>query len=346
MTLSNPTTLRIGVVGAGRMGRIHIENLLTMPRVQVTAVCTVVPSEIAWATSVLTAPSALVTADFDTFLALDSVDAVLLVTPTAFHKEQVLKALAAGKHVLCEKPLCGTPADAWEVYSTSLTYPHLKVACAFPRRYGALFVDARARIANGEIGDIISIHSRTTDLYQNDEFLINYIKHSGGIFVDCNIHDIDICLYLLGRDAKPATAYATGTAVVFPQFDQFGDVDDGMGLVSFEDRKTVFSLYGSRDNRHGHHSRTEIIGTKGRLLLNGQPRLLQLDISDENGTRMIGPKSHMEVFAPAFRLELEGFRDWILDDVKPHFDLKDAAKAVSIGFALMESLRENKVAQS
>ncbi|KAK9447329.1 uncharacterized protein V1518DRAFT_421958 [Limtongia smithiae] len=336
--MTAPPVLRIGVAGAGRMGRIHIENILSLSRVTVTAVCTVLPHEIEWAKSVL-GPEGVVTPDYNEFVNLPNVDAVLLVTPTGFHKDQVFGALKAGKHVLCEKPIAGNPADAWAVYYESLKYPNLKVACAFPRRYASVFVEAARRIKNGEIGEVTTLRSQTTDLYQNDEFLINYIKHSGGIFVDCTIHDIDACLYLLGKDVLPTSAYGTGSANLFPQFKEFGDVDDALGLVNLDGDKTVMNVYGSRNNRHGHHTMTEIMGTKGRILINGQPRLLQVDISDETGTRMIGAKSHMELFTEAFKLEIEGFRDWILDGTEAHFNLKDAAKAVSIAYSLMESLR-------
>ncbi|KAK9459574.1 uncharacterized protein V1516DRAFT_680273 [Lipomyces oligophaga] len=333
--------LRIGVVGAGRMGRIHIENLLTISRVEVAAICTVLPHEIEWAKK--TVPNAVVTPDYDEFIVSDLIDAVLLVTPTGFHKEQVLKAIHAGKHVLCEKPLAATPQDAWDIYNESLKYPSLKVACAFPRRYARVYTEAAARIHRGDIGEITTIRSQTTDLYQNDDFFVNYIKNSGGIFVDCTIHDIDACLFLIGQDITPRTAYGVGTARLFPQFLEYGDVDDGIGTITF-DEQTVMTVYGSRNNRHGHHTMTEIMGTKGRILINGQPRLDQIDISDETGTRMVGPSSHMDVFAPAFKLELEAFRDWILDGAKVNFNLKDAAKAVSIGYSLMESLRTKTLA--
>ncbi|KAK9459573.1 uncharacterized protein V1516DRAFT_687311 [Lipomyces oligophaga] len=333
--------LNFGVAGAGRMGSIHIENMMRTPGIKIIAVCTVVPREIEWVKSVF--PDAIVTADFDEFLAVEQLDAVLLVTPTAFHKEQVIKSMHAGKHVICEKPIAATPQDAWEVYHESLKFPELKVACAFPRRYATVYMDAAERIRKGEIGEITTIRSQSADLYQCNEFFLNYIKVSGGIFIDCNIHDIDNCLFLIGRDVHATTAYAVGTTHVFPQFAEWGDVDDGMGIVTFEEQ-LVMNVYGSRNMRHAHHTMTEIIGTKGRILLNGQPRLNQIDISDETGTRMVGATSHMDVFAPAFQREIEGFRDWITIDKKPSFNLKDAAKAVSIAFALTESLREKALA--
>ncbi|KAK7207660.1 oxidoreductase-like protein [Myxozyma melibiosi] len=342
--MTQAKVLRIGVAGAGRMGQIHIQNMLEIRRLKVTAVCSVLKSELKWAEETI-GDGVKTFEDYDSFLASDLFDAVLIVTPSGFHKEQAIKAMRAGKHVFCEKPIAPDAASAWEVYYESLKHPDLKVACGFPRRYAAPYVEARKRIERGDIGDVVTLRSQTTDPYQPGDYIINYIKTSGGIFVDACIHDIDACLFLLGADKVPETAYATGSANVYPMFKDFGDVDDGVGLVTFTSGDTVMSVYGSRINRHAHHSMTEVTGTKGKLVISGQPRQLQLDISDANGTRMEGPQSQMEQLGPAFKQEIEAFRDWILDDVKPNFNLKDAAKAVSIGAALMESLRQKSIAK-
>ncbi|KAK9321576.1 hypothetical protein V1517DRAFT_362727 [Lipomyces orientalis] len=330
--------LRIGVAGAGRMGRIHIMNILEARNLRITAICSVIPVELEWARD--SVPEAELFTSFEEFISKDTFDAVLIVTPNGLHAQQVCTALANRKHVFCEKPISPDAKSAWAVYHESLKYPHLKVACGFPRRYAPAYVAAAQKVRNGEIGDIITLRSQTTDLIMDNDYFVNYIKTSGGIFVDCCIHDIDVCLFLLGKDSLPSHAYATGTTNVFPVFKEFGDVDDGMGLVNFADGKTIINVYGSRDNRHGHHSMTEVIGTKGRILINGQPRLYNIDVSDDSGTRMEGPDTQMEVFEIAFKKEIEAFRDWILEDKQPNFNLKDAAKAVSIGAALMDSLHK------
>ncbi|KAK9326880.1 hypothetical protein V1520DRAFT_300291 [Lipomyces starkeyi] len=329
-------TLRMGVAGAGRMGQIHINNILETRFIAVTAVCSVIQAELDWATS--TIPNVKTFTAFDDFIASDGFDAVLIVTPNHFHRDQVIASLRAGKHVFCEKPISPDTKSAWDVYYESLKFPELKVACGFPRRYAAPYVEAAKRIKNGDIGEVVALRSQTTDLIMDNDYFVNYIKTSGGIFVDCCIHDIDACLFLLGQDKTPATAYSTGTTKVFPMFKDYGDIDDGMGLVTFETGDVIMNVYGSRNNRHGHHSMTEVIGTKGRILINGQPRLINIDISDDSGTRMEGPETQMQVFGLAFKHEMEAFRDWILEGKEPNFNLKDAAKAVSIGAALMDSL--------
>ncbi|KAA8916295.1 hypothetical protein TRICI_001577 [Trichomonascus ciferrii] len=341
MTVSNTKpTLRIGAVGAGRMGAIHIENMLGVRFVEVAAICTPFDHEIDWCKN--TVPEATIYKDYDDLLKDKNVDAVWLSSPTSFHKEQVYKALKADKHVFCEKPLSMNPEDAWDVYNKALQYPHLKVACGFPRRFVPAFQEAAKRIKNGELGEILSMKLSSSDLYNGTEAFSNYIKVSGGIFVDCNIHDIDACLFLLGEDKLPQRAFATGSTKVYPHFAEYGDVDNAHGLVEFDDG-FVCNIYGSRDNRHGHHTKAEIFGSKANLTLHGEPRLLSIDIHDHNGSRLMNAKDQMELFGEAYVTEIKGFRDWILFDEDAGFNLKDAAKAVSIGQSLQQSVRSRQI---
>ncbi|KAK9427080.1 hypothetical protein V1505DRAFT_381374 [Lipomyces doorenjongii] len=338
MVYAGPHGLRVGVAGAGRVGHVHIQNLVETPRVTVVAVCTVVPAEQELVGKLV--PSAKIFRDFDSFIATDF-DLVIICTPTTFHYEHVAKALKTGKHVFCEKPLGPDASTAWAVYEEALKYPSLKVACGFPRRFASTFQETALRVKNGDLGEIISVRSQSIDPYVPSEFFDNYIETSGGIFVDMTIHDIDVCLYLFGTDEKPIRAFATGSAKMFPQFAAWNDVDDAFGLVEFESGK-VMALYGNRDSMQGHHAMAEIAGTKGRIIAQGHPHLLDVQITDSTGVRTVGANSHMELFITAFKNELRAMRDWILDDVEPAFNLKDAAKAVTIASALTKSLHENQ----
>lgn len=332
--------LRIGAVGAGRMGSIHISNLQTTRFVQVVGICTVLEHEQKWARE--NVPEAKVYTSYDDLVTQKDIDAVWIASPTGLHEEHVSKALANGKHVFCEKPLSGDKNIAWKMYDLSQQYPHLKVACGFVRRFASVYREARKVIASGAIGDVITVRASTSDNYNPSEQFLEYIKGSGGVFVDCTIHDIDISLYLMGEDKTPETAYAVGTTKVYPKFKEWGDADNASGLVRFKE-DLILDFYVSRDNRHGHHTTAEIIGTKGRILINGEPRGLNVDISDDTGTRMVPASDHQVLFAEAFKAEAEAFRDWVLFDDQNHgFNLKDAAKAVSIGHSLQNSYRAGK----
>jgi predicted dehydrogenase len=248
------------------------------------------------------------------------------------------KALANGKHVCCEKPLSADKNIAWKMYELSLKYPHLKVGCAFPRRFSKVYKEARKAIASGAIGDVIAVRSSAGDLYNPDrEEFFKFLRTSGGIFLDMNVHDIDISLFLAGKDRNPGTAFAVGTREVYPEFAEWNDADNVHGIVTMED-DLVINIYGSRGNRDGHHTSTEVIGTKGRIMINGEPRRLNLNISTERGTTMAPAAQHWDLFEDGFVGEVEAFRDWVLFDKQDHgFNLKDAAKTVSIAHGLNES---------
>lgn len=334
--VSTQKTLRIGAVGAGRMGSVHILNLLKTRFIEVVAVCTVVEAEKAWIRD--NAPDARIYSDYDEFVSQPDMDAVWISSSTALHYEHLSKALAADKHVCCEKPLSADKNIAWKMYELSLQYPHLKVGCAFPRRFAKVYKEARRQIESGAIGDVVSVRSAAGEVY--DPALSKFLRTSGGIFIDMGVHDIDISLYLAGKDRVPGTAFAIGTREVCPEYAEWNDYDNAHGLVTMED-DLVINVADNRINRHGHHTVTEVIGTKGRIMINGEPRLLNVDVSTDNGTTMVPAREHWDLFADGFTGEIEAFRDWVLFDTKnPGFNLKDAAKTVSIAHALMDSLAQ------
>lgn len=337
--MSNISALRIGAVGVGKMGSIHIQNMAETKLVEVTAICTPFESEIKWSKKAV--PEATVYKEYNNLLEDENVDVVWLSSPTPLHKEHVFKALDAGKHIFCEKPLALNHEDAWAVVHQAEKYPHLKVACGFPRRFVPAYIEARKRIKNGDLGEIISIRNSSSDLFDPTDTFSNYIKNSGGIFLDMHIHCIDASLYLIGHDSEPMKAYATGTTKIYPHFADYGDVDNAHGLVDFKDG-IICSLYGSRDNQHGHQTSVEIIGSKGNLTLHADPRTLAIDIHDKQGSRVLNAKNQMDLFSGAYASEIPAFRDWVLYDKEPSFNLRDAAKAVSIGEALQQSVRTHE----
>ncbi|KAK9243584.1 hypothetical protein V1506DRAFT_523515, partial [Lipomyces tetrasporus] len=254
--------------------------------------------------------------DFDEFISADF-DLVIICMPTKFHKEHVEKALKTGKHVFCEKPLGPDAKTAWEIYDIALQYPTQKVGA--DSRGGDGGEGQERRYWQGHVCAVAECRSVRA------EFFTNYIKNSGGIFVDMNIHDIDVCLYLMGGDETPVTAYATGTANMFQQFAEFGDVDDAFGLVTFQSGK-VMALCGNPYSMQGHHASAVIADTKGRITANGSTRLLDLFITDPLGSKTLGAKSHMDLFQAAFKKEIRDMRDWVLYEKEAAFNLKEAAE--------------------
>ena len=103
--------------------------------------------------------------------------------------------------------------------------------CGFSRRFDASYRDAYDRVSNGDIGRAVIVRSQTGDRHRPDGYFINYSKSSGGIFVDANVHDIDLALWFLGRDSIVKSCYAIGITALYPEMKQWGDVDNGMGVI-------------------------------------------------------------------------------------------------------------------
>jgi predicted dehydrogenase len=154
---------------------------------------------------------------------------------------------------------------------------------------------------------------------------------------DRNIHDVDIALYLIGRDVTPETVFTTGTST-YPQFKEWGDVDNYRRIVTFKEG-IVVNIHGSRDNPRGHHTWTGNFGKKGRILVNKDPRGVCIDYEDVR-TRMVPASSQMELCAHSYKVKM-AFRDWILFNKADHgFNLKSQPRQpAALGQLLRESIR-------
>jgi myo-inositol 2-dehydrogenase/D-chiro-inositol 1-dehydrogenase len=332
--------LRIGIVGLGRLGRRHLRNLVELvPHAQVVAACSPLRDELAWAQNAFGIDNLYT--DYAELLAHPMIEALFLVTPTSLHASQIIDGLRAGKHVFCEKPLSLELADCQRVEEESAKHPHLKVMIGFVRRFDPSYRDASRKIAQGMIGMPFLVRSQTTD--QNDPagFFVRFTPTSGGIFLDCSVHDIDLARWLLGNPL-PTRVFAAGTIAIHEGLREFGDVDNGVATCQFADGK-IACFYASRTMAHGHETSTEIVGTAGRLTIGQNPRINRVEISDEWGVRTESTPTFYERFEEAFLLEAREFVEAVRADRPPELTVRDATEATRIGIAMRESLRTNRV---
>ena len=333
-------TVRIGIVGVGRMGRRHAENLATrVPGASLVAACSPIGEELEWARNTLGVDR--VYKDYAEMLAQKDVDAVFIVTPNTLHPAQIIDALRAGKHVFCEKPLSMVLDECLAVEAEAAKHPHLKVMIGFVRRFDASYQDAHASIASGAIGRPFLVRSQTTDQNDPSGFFVKFAPTSGGIFVDMSVHDIDIARWLLGSP-KALRVFSLGTVAVHEGLRACGDVDNGVAMCEFADGRMA-CFYASRTMAHGHETATEIIGTDGRLTVGRDGRLNQVEIADAHGIRTITTPTFYERFADAFLREEIHFVDAVRFDRPLALSLHDATEATRIGIALRKSLVEHKV---
>ncbi|KAG9571339.1 NAD(P)-binding protein, partial [Aureobasidium melanogenum] len=332
--------LQVAISGLGRMGARHALNFHERtPRAELVAAFTPEPKEAAWAAVNL--PGVVVYSDFDEMLEHPGLEAVVVATVTTAHAPQAIAAINAGKHVLCEKPLSTSVEISQSVVDAANKRPDLKVLCGFSRRFDASYRDAFARMDNAAIGRPSIFRSQTCDKLDPSGFFVDYAQFSGGIFVDCNIHDIDLALWFFGQDTLVKSVYAVGVTAVQPGLKKWKDVDNGVGVVEFYGNKIAY-LYSSRMMAAGQHDMTEIIGTEGKLTVNANPSGTLVEMSEPSGIRREIPGDYYGRFYEAFVREANEFTAACLDNTKLPFKLSGAVQAVKIGCALQESLNSGK----
>jgi len=334
--------LQVAVSGLGRMGARHALHFLEKtPRAELVAACDVDPKCLAWAQEKLAPFGTKIYADYDEMLRHEGLEAVVVAGITTIHAEQAIKAINADKHTLCEKPLSTSVEVSQSVLDAAKRKPHLKVMCGFSRRFDASYRDAFARMDSGDIGRPSVIRSQTCDKLDPSGFFVDYAQFSGGIFVDCNIHDIDLTLWFFGQDSIVKSVTAVGVTAVQPGLKKWRDVDNGVGIVEFYGGKIAY-YYGSRMMAAGQHDMTEIIGTEGKLVVNGAPQSNLVELHEASGVRREIPPHYYGRFSEAFVTESNEFTECCLDNKPLPFKLSGAVQSVKIGCALQESLRSGK----
>ncbi|GMF77806.1 unnamed protein product [Aspergillus oryzae] len=185
--------------------------------------------------------------------------------------------------------------------------------------------------------EIVFMRSQTCDKLDPSGFFVAYAQFSGGIFVDCSIHDIDLALWFFGQDSKVKSVSAVGITAVEPDLRKHNDRDNAVGLVEFHNGKIAY-FYASRMMAAGQEDTTEIIGTQGKLAVNTQPALNLVSIYDSTGIRREIPQHYYDRFEYAFVTEANEFTACCLENTPVPLRLDGAVQAVRIGAALQESL--------
>ncbi|GAB1197212.1 hypothetical protein APSETT444_006503 [Aspergillus pseudonomiae] len=346
-----PATLKVAIAGLGRMGARHAHHFYALtPRAEVVAASSPVQHELDWAQDNL--GGARTYLDYDEMLEKEQANglqAVVIASATSVHAEQAIKAIRRGLHVLCEKPLSINVDESQSVvdaYRESIRqFPNQKVMCGFSRRFDASYRDAFKKMNAGLIGTPSVFRSQTCDKLDPSGFFVEYAQFSGGIFVDCSIHDIDLALWFYGQDSVVKSVTAVGITAVSPELRKYNDRDNALGIVEFYGGK-IAQLYCSRMMAAGQedraHAGTEIIGTQGKLAVNTQPISNLVNIYESTGIRREIPPHYYGRFREAFITEANEFTAACLDNTELPVQLEGAVAAVRIGAALQESLISGK----
>lgn len=323
--------LRLGIIGAGRIGKVHCESIGRYVKDAVVA-CVADPFMNAETEKTVKALGAEnVTKDYKEILADKSIDAVLICSSTDTHAKISIEAIEAGKHVFCEKPVDHDVDKILEV-KAALAKSNVKYQVGFNRRFDHNFEAVRDAIASGKIGhlDVLKICSRDPGAPP-----VEYIKVSGGIFLDMTIHDFDMVRFLSGDEVE--SVYAVGGVTVDKAIGEAGDIDTAIITMKLKGG-TLAVIDNCRRATYGYDQRAEAFGALGQVAIANDCKSSAV-ISDANGVTAEKPLYFfLERYMQAYVKEITEFVDCIVNDKPVPVGIEDGLQAVAIGIAAKKSL--------
>ncbi|MEC0228515.1 inositol 2-dehydrogenase [Paenibacillus alba] len=324
-------TIQIGIIGAGRIGKIHADNLLRLPQVNIVAVSDLFagPQLEAWAAA---RQIGLVTKDSKELIEHPEIDAIFICSSTDTHVPLIQQTAEAGKHIFCEKPI-SMDITQTEAAIAAVNKAGVKLQIGFNRRFDHNFKRVREVVQEGTIGNphIIKITSRDPNPPHED-----YIKVSGGIFMDMMIHDFDMARFVAGSEVEEV--YAQGNVLINPVFAEHGDVDTAIVTLRFENG-ALGVIDNSRQAVYGYDQRVEVFGSKGSVAVaNDHANTAVVSTADA----IVSEKPlhfFLERYQAAYMEETQIFIDCLLNDKAVPVNGHDGMQAERIALAAKLSSR-------
>ncbi|SPT52828.1 Inositol 2-dehydrogenase [Actinomyces bovis] len=330
MVTNSGGTVRIALFGVGRIGVGHAVALAAIPEVRLT-VCDADPARATQVAQELGAAhdKAVVTSTAqEVFAHPESYDGVVIATPTATHEELVLSCAHAGLPFFCEKPVAmdleGTRRCIEAVHAAGIASQ-----IGFQRRFDPAYQEARRRVNAGELGEVHRIHMLTCDQNPPPE---SFVAHSGGIWRDCLIHDIDALRWVTGHEVEEVFAFGAVRGADY--FATHDDVDEGVALLRLDD-ETLVTAHTSRNNGQGYDVRMEISGTLANATVGLEPKLPLVSV--EPGVTFPDDEPWVDFiarFKDCYETELRAFVEVAAGRATSPCTIDDALEALHVALAI------------
>lgn len=326
--------LNIGVIGAGRIGRLHARHLAhQVPGARLAAIAD--PDTEAATETAAGAGGAPVDSDYHALLQDDAVHAVLIASPTHLHARMIQEAAAAGKHIFCEKPI----AQDLESIDRALAAAEaagVKLQIGFNRRFDANFARVRKAIRRGEAGTPHLLHIISRDPAPPP---IEYVRNSGGIFLDMTIHDFDMARFLLADEVEEV--YTAAAVRVDPAIGETGDLDTAIITLKFAGG-AIATIDNCRQAVYGYDQRVEVLGSAGGISVSNNYPNNVLISGAENVRKDLPLNFFLERYSDSFVAEVRAFAEAVLEDRPTPVSGADGRAPVVLALAARKSFDENR----
>jgi myo-inositol 2-dehydrogenase/D-chiro-inositol 1-dehydrogenase len=325
--------VKLAVIGTGRMGSVHVRNIIQqIPAAVLVAICDI-RLEVAQAVADECGIQRVVK-DYHELLADQDIEAIMIASSTDTHAFMVKDVATAGKHIFCEKPLA-LQLDKIDEALTAVNQAGVKLQVGFNRRFDKSYQKVHEIVASGEIGRpcILHIVNRDPDFPK-----MEFLKVSGGMFLDLGIHDLDMVRYQMGDVEE---VYATGAVLLNDELKEFGDIDTGLILLKFTNG-AMGTIDNSRKAVYGYDQRLEVFCSNGTAIMENEKESTVVKGNISGFTSAKPPYFFMQRYAPCYVEEVRQFVDCICFDKPTSINGMDGRAAVVLGYAAWKSLRENR----
>jgi myo-inositol 2-dehydrogenase / D-chiro-inositol 1-dehydrogenase len=333
MAATTTGTLRVGVIGVGRIGRMHAALLAR--QIDGASVAAVHDPNDEFARDVADALGVPAAADVDELLASPDVDAVAICSSTDTHADLIVASAQAGKAIFCEKPVSLDLAEVDRALA-AVDEAGVPFQIGFNRRFDPAHASVAAAVADGTVGDPHLVRITSRDPAPPP---IEYVQVSGGIFLDMTIHDFDMARFVTGSEV--VEVYARGTVRVDPAFGEAGDVDTAVVMLEHANG-CLTAIDNSRQALYGYDQRVEVFGSLG-VAASENPLAHTGVVRTGAGTQAATlPYFYLERYTPSYVHEWQAFVMAVTTGATPPVTTLDARAPLVIGLAAWRSVREDR----
>ena len=325
--------ITVGIIGAGRIGLLHANNILKSDLLELRSITDIKIDHLQDTTIGKLVP--VITTDAEQIFKDPMIEAVIICSSTDTHTDYIKRAAYAGKHIFCEKPISFNLKDTKEALRV-VKDAGVKFQSGFNRRFDNNFRSVYESVRDNKIGEphIIKITSRDPEVPSED-----YVKVSGGLFMDMTIHDFDMVRYLAGSEVTEVCVKAAN--LIDPMFQKYDDVDTAVITLTFESG-AIAVIDNSRRAVYGYDQRVEVFGDKG-VVSAGNERITNVQMATKDNTILKNPKYFfLDRYKEAYKAEINEFAEALLFNKPLSCTGEDGYKAELLAYAAKLSWQENR----